>query len=170
MLVHRDVGAPWVRVAGVVALVAVVGGAVACMIEREPAAPPTLLRDTIAAAPPRPAVDAGRSGDAGAQAPPSVAPSASAAIPPATTMVVAPPVPDAFRACLADSDCVAVLPNGCCHDGRQVAMNKGSVAAYTSSFTCPDPAPRCPDHLVLDNREPVCDAASHRCELAPPKG
>ena len=180
---------PWVRVAPIVALAALVGGAVACVVEKEPRPPKVLFRDLLpprvpsasasALPPPPPAplpVDAAApapppapTGDA-APPVPGAAPSASAPPPPVTTMIAAPPVPDAFRACQTSADCLAVLPNGCCHDGRMVAVSKASAEAYRGSFTCPDAQPRCPMHLVLDNREPFCDAASHRCELSPSQG
>ncbi len=140
---------PWIRVAGVAVLAAVVGGAVGCVVEREPAPPRPLLRDTLSVQPPRNV---------------PAAPSASARVD------LAPPLPDGFRACERDSDCVAILPNGCCQDGRHIAINKGSVEAYTSSFTCPTPRPICPMHLVLDSREPVCNVTSHLCELSSPQG
>jgi hypothetical protein len=63
---------------------------------------------------------------------------------------------------------VAVLKNGCCHDGLNVAVSKASTDAYTSSFTCGVSNPVCPMHLVLDRRVPVCDSASHLCKLADP--
>ena len=127
-------------------------GAAACVIETEGAAPrPPLLRDTLRNRAPAPSS--------------SAAPSASVALPDSPHAV---PVPEAFRACDSTADCVAVLPNGCCQDGRHEALNKGLVDAYRSTFTCPTDHPPCPTQLVLDSRVPACE--NHWCTLvdAPP--
>jgi len=125
-------------------------GAAACVIETEGAAPkPPLLRDTLRNRPPAPSS--------------SAAPSASIA--PAESPRAAA-VPEAFRACESSADCEAVLPNGCCQDGRQEALNKGLVDAYRSTFRCPTEHPACPTQLVLDSRMPYCDTSAHLCKLA----
>lgn len=144
----RDCSAPLrTRAVPVAALAAGCALAVACVVETEPAAPRPLLRDTLRA---RAATQAPRD----AEAPPLVPP------PPPP-----PPPPDAFRGCEKDSDCAAVLRNGCCHDGRNEAINRGLVDAYQASFVCPVARPLCPTQLVLDRRVPACDAASHTCKL-----
>jgi hypothetical protein len=118
---------------------------VACVIETEPGPKKPLLRDTLRA-----------------QASASTAPVAAPTSPP---LPVPGPVPDAFQACDTTADCVAVLPNACCHDGRNVAMNKALVDAYRSSFHCPTEHPLCPTELVLDRRVAACDVATHLCKL-----
>jgi hypothetical protein len=145
------------RVIGIVLALAPVA---ACVVEREPAPKRPLLRDVMAAqaaaSPPR-AVTA--PGDAGAEGGD-----------PVTLPLDAAPVPESFRTCQVDSDCAAVLRNGCCHDGHNEAINKASIDAYKASFTCPIALPRCPMHLVLDRREPACDAATHACKLVSAPG
>ena len=86
-----------------------------------------------------------------------------------SALPVAPP-PDSLRTCAVDADCVAVLRNGCCHDGLNEALNKASVDAYAASFTCKVEHPQCPMHLVLDRRVPGCDATTHACKLTDPPG
>jgi hypothetical protein len=156
MELPRSLRALWTHVVSVAVSVAVASAFVACVVETEPAPKRPLLRDVMAA-------QAAASAHADASSPPP-APVVSVAEP-LTLGFEAPPVPDSFRACQVDTDCIAVLRNGCCHDGRNEAINKGSVDAYKSSFTCPVPNPRCPMHLVLDRREPACDAAGHACKL-----
>jgi hypothetical protein len=148
---------PRAQAVTVVLLAALFASAAACVVETEPAPPKRLLRDM---APPPPAVVASASPLASAPVPPD---------PPAAPVPVAPPVPDAFRACTTDTDCAAVLRNGCCQDGRNEPVNKSSVDAYKSSFTCPTTHPICPMHVILDHRVPACDAASHMCILVEPK-
>jgi hypothetical protein len=176
------------RVAWLAAL-AVALSALACVVEREPlrrplrsapAQPPPAAPPPLVVAPIAPAAV-----DARAEPPADAAPAAprvrgdagtpvdAEALPPLPPTVRAMPVPsppgEALRACQADSDCVAVMRNGCCRSGLNEAVNKGSVEAYRGSFTCPIPRPICPMHLVLDRRQPACDAASHLCTLqAPP--
>jgi hypothetical protein len=164
MNLPRPLRARWSHVVPGVVAACVVTALAACVVETEPAPKRPLLRDVMAAQ----AAHADASAAASAPVPvPSAAPSVSVAEP-LTVGFDAPPVPDSFRTCQADSDCVAVLRNGCCHDGRNEAMNKSSVDAYKSSFTCPEPKPRCPMHLVLDRREPACDATTHTCKLREP--
>jgi hypothetical protein len=142
-----------------IGVVGVLAGLGACVVEREPAPKRPLLRDVLAAHPPAPDTTV-------------VAVAPTVAIPLDAQEVVgsfdAPPVPDAFRTCETDGDCAAVLRNGCCHDGRNEAVNKASVDAYKASFTCPNPHLRCPMHMVLDRREPACDRAAHQCTLVMP--
>ena len=126
----------------------------ACVIETEPAQRRPLLRDVMRAGPQR--VEAGAPVDAPREGDPVV------------VLPAAPAMPEAFRACKSDADCVTVLPNGCCHDGRNEAINKASADAYKASFTCPIARPRCPMHLILDRREPACDTATHACALVTP--
>ena len=122
------------------AIAGVAASLLACIIETEPGPKRPLLRDTLRTEP--------------------AAPIGSAPAP--------PPVPDAFRACDVDADCVAILPNGCCHDGRNLALNKALVDAYRSTFACPTKSPVCPMHLVLDTRTAGCDAERHLCRLVEP--
>jgi hypothetical protein len=121
----------------------------ACVVETEPVQPKPLLRDVLRA---------------------HAAPHASALAPVSDAASISSPgpPPDAFRACDADADCVAVLRNGCCHDGRNEAINKTLADAYLSSFVCPFATPTCPTQLVLDRRVPACDAAAHLCKLVEP--
>jgi hypothetical protein len=128
------------------AALAILATSVACVIETEPGPRKTLLRDAVRR-----------------QAVPSASTSASVA-----TIPQPPPVPEAFRTCDIDADCVAVLPNGCCQDGRNVALNRGLVDAYRSAFVCPLASPVCPMHLVLDDRVAACDAPAHLCKLVEP--
>jgi hypothetical protein len=123
---------------GTVVVLAVVSGALGCVIETERAPRQPLLRDTLRAAPSAP------------------------------TMPAPAPLPNAFRACEKDADCVAVLPNGCCHDGRNEAMNKTLVDVYRSTFTCPLASPPCLPNLVLDRRVAACDVPDHTCKLVEP--
>jgi hypothetical protein len=144
----------------VVATLGIFSCVIACVVETEPTPKPPLLRDVMAA----------RAAAAAKSAPASVAvvvatPAPSVAVTAPVATFDAPGVPDAFRICQTNAECVAVLPNGCCHDGRNVAMNKSSVEPYKKSFTCPDERPRCPMHMVLDRREPACDTATHMCKL-----
>lgn len=150
------------RVVAMLAMTVTLSGLAACVVETEPAPRKQLLRDIV---PPPPAVVAPPSTQADAS--PMAAPSASA--PPVIAMPEPPPVPDAFRTCKVDSDCAAVLRNGCCHDGRNEPVNQSSVDAYKASFTCPIAHPICPMHLILDHRVPACEAASHMCVLVEPK-
>jgi hypothetical protein len=124
----------------------------ACVVETEPLPlQPLHAAPVVSAAPSgRPLVVA------------DAAPAPDAAAPQGMT---APPPPDSFRTCGADTDCVAVLRNGCCHDGLHEALNKASAAAYTSSFSCGTTHPICPMHLVLDRRVPACDTGVHLCKL-----
>jgi hypothetical protein len=172
------------RLLSMVALTTLVGGGLACVVEKEPGPPKRLLRDTLSAkvqpsappapappAPPPPLVQAPVVPDA---APPPAAPPADpvvvaappvSAADPGAAPTIPPPVPDAFRTCQTDSDCVAVLRNGCCRNGLHEAMNQASVEAYKASFTCPTRHPICPMHLVLDRRVPACTAATHQCAM-----
>jgi len=134
-------GRVWGVGAGVILGVVVAFCAVACVIETEVPKRPPLLRDTLRAR------------------------AAASAV---VVISVPPPVPDAFRTCEADADCVALLPNGCCHDGRSEALNKSLVDAYRSAFTCPVASPVCPMHLVLDRRVAACDVGAHQCKLVDP--
>ena len=98
---------------------------------------------------------------------PGPSPSASAA-PPGETMGAADDA-DAgspqFRACQADSDCIAVPKVGCCHNGWMFAVNGSQKDAYAQSFTCPQPRPMCPMYIVHDTRVPRCDAPTHLCTM-----
>ena len=127
---------------GALVFASLVAGA-ACIVETDPTARRPLLRDTMRAR-------------------------AAAASSSASGLPVPPPAPEAFRTCDVDVDCVAVLPNGCCHDGRSLALNKGLVDAYRSTFQCPVASPVCPTHLVLDRRVATCDVNAHACILVEP--
>jgi hypothetical protein len=70
-----------------------------------------------------------------------------------------------FRACQADSDCVAVKRNGCCHNGWLEAVNASQKDAYAQSFTCPQPRPICPMYIIRDTRVPKCDGSTHLCSM-----
>jgi len=121
----------------------------ACIIETEPGPTRPPLRDTLRTR---------AAASASATPSPEIAPVVVAPI-------VVAPVPDAYRACDSDADCVAVLPNGCCHDGRNEALNKSLVDAYRSTFRCATEHPQCPTNLVLDRRAAACDVARHLCKL-----
>jgi hypothetical protein len=89
----------------------------------------------------------------------------------ATLEKLAPPSADgaeAFAGCTTDADCVAVPKVGCCHIGWKVAVAKGSVEAYASSYRCPIAQPICIQVLVIDQRVPRCDPARLLCELVGP--
>jgi hypothetical protein len=126
---------------------------VACVVETEPGPRKPLLRDTLRAQ---------------ASASASAVRIVASAVP--VPLPVPAPAPDAFQACETTADCVAILPNACCQDGRNVAMNRALVDAYRSSFRCPTEHPLCPTELVLDRRVASCDGATHLCKLvdAPP--
>jgi hypothetical protein len=99
----------------------------------------------------------------------SPAPSASAsAAPPGDTMGAADDA-DAgsaqFRACQADSDCIAVPKVGCCHNGWMAAVNASQKDAYAQSFTCPQPRPMCPMYIMRDTRVAKCDTGTHLCTM-----
>jgi hypothetical protein len=73
--------------------------------------------------------------------------------------------PVRFRACSADTDCVAVPRVGCCHNGWKEAVAASQKDAYTASFVCPDPHPVCAMYLIRDAREPQCDRATRLCTM-----
>jgi hypothetical protein len=73
--------------------------------------------------------------------------------------------PARFRACGADSDCVAVPRVGCCHNGWKEAVAASQKDAYAASFVCPDPHPVCAMYLIRDAREPQCDRATRLCRM-----
>lgn len=72
-----------------------------------------------------------------------------------------------WYSCAGDSDCVAVLRVGCCHEGWMEAVNRRRAEAYEASFTCPEPRPICPQIRIIDGRVPECDQASHQCTMVP---
>ena len=74
-------------------------------------------------------------------------------------------VPARFRACSADSDCIAVPRVGCCHNGWKEAVATSQMNAYAASFVCPDPHPVCAMYLIRDAREPQCDRATRLCRM-----
>lgn len=74
-------------------------------------------------------------------------------------------VPAEFRACNADTDCVAVPRVGCCHNGWNEAVAASRRDAYAASFVCPEAHPICAMVIVRDARAAHCDAASHLCTL-----
>jgi hypothetical protein len=74
-----------------------------------------------------------------------------------------------YRACQADSDCVAVKRNGCCFNGHLFAVNAAQKDAYAQSFTCPQRRPMCPMYMIRDRRLPKCDASAHLCVMVDPQ-
>ncbi len=144
MHAFRGGGLHWARAGTLV----VVAGALGCIVETERPPRKPLLRDHMDTLAPPPVPSASHAGK----------------------VPLPPPVPDAFRVCETTADCVAVLPNGCCQDGRNEALNKTLVDSYRSTFSCPIRSPACPTQLVLDRRVAICDATSHTCKLvdAPP--
>ena len=70
-----------------------------------------------------------------------------------------------FRACTADTDCVAVPRVGCCHNGWMEAVAVSQKDAYAASFVCPEAHPICAMFLVRDRRVARCNTAAHLCEL-----
>ncbi len=73
-----------------------------------------------------------------------------------------------FRACRADSDCVAVPRVGCCNNGWMEAVAATQTDAYAKSFTCPQPRPICPMYRIHEMRVPRCDPASQLCVMVQP--
>ncbi len=73
--------------------------------------------------------------------------------------------PARFRACTADSDCVAVPRVGCCRNGWKEAVAASQKDAYGTSFVCPDPHPICAMYLIHDTREPQCDRTTRLCTM-----
>jgi hypothetical protein len=105
--------------------------------------------------------------------PASSAPADAGTLAPAPTADSTAPVAPAedagasaqFRACAADTDCVAVPRVGCCHNGWNEAVAVSQKDAYAASFVCPEAHPICAMFLVRDRRTPRCNAGTHLCEL-----
>jgi hypothetical protein len=76
--------------------------------------------------------------------------------------------PARYRACGADTDCVAAPRVGCCHNGWNEAVAASQKDAYEASFLCPDAHPICAMFIVRDARVPACDPTSHLCVLVSP--
>ncbi|MEO8798245.1 MAG: PPC domain-containing protein, partial [Polyangiaceae bacterium] len=75
------------------------------------------------------------------------------------------PATPVWASCNVDADCKAVPANGCCHNGRNDAVNKNHVKDYTASFTCPQTNPICPLYIMLDTRVAECNNGTHTCEM-----
>ena len=75
--------------------------------------------------------------------------------------------PAQFRACAADTDCVAVPRVGCCHNGWMEAVAVSQKDAYAASFVCPEAHPICAMFIIRDRRVARCNTAAHLCELGP---
>ena len=73
--------------------------------------------------------------------------------------------PEAYLACRADADCVAVERAGCCHNGWKDAVNQTQVAAYLQANPCGNARPICPMYIVNDRRVPSCNQATGRCQM-----
>ncbi len=73
-----------------------------------------------------------------------------------------------YLSCNADSDCMAVAREACCHNGYKDAVNKDKVAAYCTANACQVTSPLCPHFMVEDTRVAQCNAASHQCEMVEP--
>jgi hypothetical protein len=95
----------------------------------------------------------------------STAPTAAAAAPGQAAGATA----GDFYSCTADADCVAVPKNGCCFNGYMEAVNKTQTDAYKASFVCPHPNQMCPHYRINDQRSPVCNTSSHKCEMSDTK-
>ncbi len=104
---------------------------------------------------------------------PSSAPADAGPLAPAPTPAPTAPVagmedagpPAQFRACAADTDCIAVPRVGCCHNGWNEAVAASQKDAYAASFVCPQAHPICAMFLIRDKRSPRCNEATHLCEL-----
>ena len=70
-----------------------------------------------------------------------------------------------YLACGADSDCVAVDREGCCHNGYKDAVNKAKVAAYVEANACQDRHTMCAMFIIKDDRMAACNTGTHRCEM-----
>jgi hypothetical protein len=136
--------------------------AAACVVETYPAPPKALLRDRLRAA--ASAASPSASSTPPVASTPGPSPEPPRDVPP-NPQPDAPPPPASALACQVDADCVATLPNGCCHDGRNIPLNRNAVDAYRATFRCPTDRPRCPMHLVLDRRVAVCEPTTHACTL-----
>jgi hypothetical protein len=82
-----------------------------------------------------------------------------------TSHAAAATAPARFRACSADTDCVAVSRVGCCHNGWNEAVAASQKDAYAASFVCPVAHPICAMVIVRDTRQAACDAATRLCTL-----
>ena len=74
-----------------------------------------------------------------------------------------------FRACKADADCVAVLREGCCHNGWKEAVAVSQTDAYRQANACTRSArPICPMYIARDARVARCDPQSRLCTMTQP--
>jgi hypothetical protein len=74
-----------------------------------------------------------------------------------------------FRGCTSDDDCVAVPLASCCHNGWKTSVARSERDAYAhSAVDCPSARAVCPLYLIVDQRVPQCNAATHLCELVSP--
>jgi hypothetical protein len=80
---------------------------------------------------------------------------------------LAPRAQSDLYSCAIDADCTAVPAAGCCPNGRQAAVNVNQVAAYQQANVCPRPT-MCPEIRFIDKRVPICDFASHSCQMIDP--
>jgi hypothetical protein len=102
--------------------------------------PPTASSTATATATPRPSASA------------SAAPSASSA-------------PDPIYACQSDADCVAVPRAGCCNNGYKEAIARGQEEAYRAAHPCARKRMICPQFVINDRRQPLCDSAEQQCVM-----
>jgi hypothetical protein len=107
------------------------------------------------------------SGTPATPADPRAAAASSDASAPGPSEAVDAGAPARFRACVADTDCVAVPRVGCCHNGWNEAVALSQKDAYAASFVCPEAHPICAMFIVRDTRVPVCDRTTHLCTLVP---
>jgi hypothetical protein len=131
-----------------------------------PLAPPVVVAPPVSA-PPAPSAAAPPATSAAPLPPAAGAVDAPTPVVAATDPPPAAPSAGDFYSCHADADCVAVAKNACCNHGDKEAVNKDQAQAYKSSFTCPEHRP-CPMFMRRDNRVPVCNGGTHRCEMVPP--
>jgi hypothetical protein len=80
-----------------------------------------------------------------------------------------PGVDPRFRACQADTDCVAVRRAGCCYNGWKEAVATSQADAYSQANACAKARrPPCPMYIVRDMRVARCDTATHLCTMVQP--
>ena len=73
-----------------------------------------------------------------------------------------------YLTCNADTDCVAVPREGCCHNGYKDAVNKSKIGSYRAANHCKLTNPMCTQMIVDDRRVAQCNGVSHQCEMIEP--
>jgi len=73
-----------------------------------------------------------------------------------------------FRACTADTDCIAVPRASCCDNGWKEAVAASQKDAYAQANACTRRRPICPMYRVRDRRVPYCDPQAHLCTMKQP--